>query len=269
MRDVVARLKRLAAPRSLKTSSVGPAAVTLKWTAPKGATPAYYVVLRDGKSLGKTTRRSYTDSKVKPGKVYRYTVRAYDKRKRAGALSASVRVKVPAAGHGADDRSRARRSHAAGSGPDAGPDAAGAASAPPTLSTAMVDRLFWRAGFGPTQAERDAWTGRPVDDLVDWFLEHPGRAGRDEHAAEDRPRARRSTRSCPTSSSSWSGSTACSGRSTRCPTGWRSSGTATGRSAATTARSRSDWALRYRNRLLRFADFGRYPTRRSARWPTR
>ena len=100
MRDVVARLskaaKRLAAPRSLKTSRVGPAAVTLKWAAPKGAAPAYYVVFRDGKSLGKTTRRSYTDSKVKPGKVYRYTVRAYDKRKRAGAPSSSVRVKVPA-----------------------------------------------------------------------------------------------------------------------------------------------------------------------------
>src|SRR5688500_14198743 len=89
--------RRLSAPRALKTSSVGSGGVTLRWTAPKGAKPAYYVVLRDGKSLGKTTRTSFTDSKVKAGRTYRYSVRAYDASKRAGALSRSVRVKVPAA----------------------------------------------------------------------------------------------------------------------------------------------------------------------------
>src|SRR3954452_23886709 len=92
---VSAARRRLSAPRSLKASSVGPAAVTLRWSAPKGAKPAYYVVLRDGKSLGKTTRTSYTDSKVKQGRAYRYTVRAYDAAKRPGALSSSVRVRVP------------------------------------------------------------------------------------------------------------------------------------------------------------------------------
>ena len=169
MRDVVARLKRLAAPRSLKTSRVGPAAVTLKWTAPKGAAPAYYVVFRDGKSLGKTTRKSYTDSKVKPGKVYRYTVRAYDKRKRAGAPTASVRVKVPAAA----SPPTAPAPVAPTPPPPAAPDPTPPAPPRATLSTAMVDRLFWRAGFGPAQADRDAWTGRAVEDLIDWFLNTP------------------------------------------------------------------------------------------------
>ena len=83
MGRVSAAKRRLSAPRSLKTSSVSATAVTLKWTAPKGAKPAYYVVLRDGKAIAKTTRPTYTDRKVKVGKTYRYSVRAYDKGKKA------------------------------------------------------------------------------------------------------------------------------------------------------------------------------------------
>src|SRR5829696_3639500 len=94
-RRMSAARRRLSAPRSLKASSVGSGGVTLRWAAPKGAKPAHYVVLRDGKSLGKTARTSYTDSKVKAGRTYRYSVRAYDSKNRAGALSSSVRVKVP------------------------------------------------------------------------------------------------------------------------------------------------------------------------------
>jgi uncharacterized protein (DUF1800 family) len=37
----------------------------------------------------------------------------------------------------------------------------------------MVDRLFWRAGFGPTQAQRDAWRGKTQAELVDWMLTTP------------------------------------------------------------------------------------------------
>jgi uncharacterized protein (DUF1800 family) len=37
----------------------------------------------------------------------------------------------------------------------------------------MVDRLFWRAGFGPTQAQRDFWTGKKHAELVDYFLDTP------------------------------------------------------------------------------------------------
>src|SRR4051812_31519332 len=87
--------RRLSAPRSLRVASVAPAGVTLRWSAARGPKPAHYVILRDGKSLGKTTRTTYTDTKVKPGKTYRYSVRAYDKGNRAGALSQSVRVKIP------------------------------------------------------------------------------------------------------------------------------------------------------------------------------
>ncbi|MDA0180147.1 DUF1800 domain-containing protein [Solirubrobacter phytolaccae] len=142
------------------------------------------MILRDGKSLGKTTRSSFTDTKVTPGKTYRYAVRAYDKAKRAGALSTSVRVTVP---------------KPAGAKPVGPPGTAnpGAPIAevtptpvpylpppveeepPPTpspydtMTEAMVDRLFWRAGFGPTQEQRDAWIGKRHVDLVDWFLSTP------------------------------------------------------------------------------------------------
>src|SRR5690349_22892584 len=85
--------RRLSAPRSLKAASVGVGGVTLKWNALKGA--KHYVILRDGKSLGKTTHHSYTDHNVVAGKTYRYTVRAYDAHNKAGAVSTSVRVTIP------------------------------------------------------------------------------------------------------------------------------------------------------------------------------
>ena len=204
----------LSAPRSLKATSVAAGGVTLKWTAPKGAKPEHYLVLRDGKSLGKTTRTSYTDTKVKPGRRTATRVRALDERKRAGALSPSVRVKVPKAeelGPPARRRrpTRRRRSPTVTPTPPRRPPPAtptadadrharrpvaptrqpATATAtprhrdrrPPTpdadppdqLTAAMVDRLFWRAGFGPTQAQRDAWTGKTHAELVDWFLNTP------------------------------------------------------------------------------------------------
>ena len=30
------------------------------------------------------------------------------------------------------------------------------------LTEPMVDRLFWRAGFGPTAQDRATWTGKPL-----------------------------------------------------------------------------------------------------------
>ncbi len=38
------------------------------------------------------------------------------------------------------------------------------------LTVPMIDRLFWRAGFGPTEADRAKWKNKPVVSLVDWFL---------------------------------------------------------------------------------------------------
>ena len=44
---------------------------------------------------------------------------------------------------------------------------------PTSMSQAMVDRLFWRAGFGPSAGDRAAWTGKPLDDAVDSLLDTP------------------------------------------------------------------------------------------------
>src|SRR3954454_21943523 len=85
--------KRLDSPRSLKTTALTANGVTLKWNAIKGAKG--YLVLRDGKALAKTTRTSFTDTSVTAGKTYRYSVRAYDASKRAGALSRTLRLTVP------------------------------------------------------------------------------------------------------------------------------------------------------------------------------
>jgi uncharacterized protein (DUF1800 family) len=38
------------------------------------------------------------------------------------------------------------------------------------MTQAMVDRLFWRAGFGPSDADRARWTGKRVGAAVDWML---------------------------------------------------------------------------------------------------
>jgi uncharacterized protein (DUF1800 family) len=37
----------------------------------------------------------------------------------------------------------------------------------------MVDRLFWRAGFGPNDAERSQWTGQPISSLVEYLVSAP------------------------------------------------------------------------------------------------
>jgi uncharacterized protein (DUF1800 family) len=41
------------------------------------------------------------------------------------------------------------------------------------MSQAMVDRLFWRAGFGPSAADRAAWIGQPLAAAVDSLLDTP------------------------------------------------------------------------------------------------
>ena len=178
----VAAAKRLSAPRSLKATNVAWGGVTLKWAAPKGAKPKHYLILRDGKSLGKTTRNTFTDTKVKPGTAYRYTVRALDERNRAGALSSSVRVKVPAqggaraAGTDADDERVAadRDRHAdRAARPDVDPesDAHGAADPDPDAD-------------GDRDAHRDRHADRDPD--RDGHR-HPDRDG-DRHPDGDRHR---------------------------------------------------------------------------------
>jgi uncharacterized protein (DUF1800 family) len=53
------------------------------------------------------------------------------------------------------------------------PPAGAFTGSPTAMSQAMVDRLFWRAGFGPTAADRTNWTGKPVGDAVDFLLNTP------------------------------------------------------------------------------------------------
>ena len=367
--------------------SVGPAASRCKWTAPKGAKPAHYVVLRDGKSLGKTTRDVVHrhEGQARGGRTATRSGR-YDARKKAGALSPSVRVTVPAAARSCRRprrrRTRCRRSRTSATssptrwptrstvrrsrpGPTPGPSPTPSPSPQPdarrrrpsptasptprrptpsptatpspsptpvadvrrpsptsdarrrrptpvadaqrpsptpdarlrrptpdarrpsptpdarrrrptpvaeptpvadarrptpvahadadpdevVMTAAMVDRLFWRAGFGPAAADR-ATVGRQeaVGELVDWFLntpasrldadvadcrvhgapagaqglggaDRPARVGHRARARVDRPHAARGQPAART--------------------GWRSSGIATGRSAATTASSRT------------------------------
>ncbi|MBE2315510.1 DUF1800 family protein [Solirubrobacter sp. CPCC 204708] len=158
--------------------------MTLKWAAPKGAKPAYYVVVRDGKSLGRTTRASFTDTTVKAGRTYRYAVRAYDKAKRAGALTPSRRVTVPKQTDvptpGTPGTSNPAAPIAAVTPTPEIPSVPTPVATPTpvpspydTMTEAMVDRLFWRAGFGPTQAQRDAWVGKRHADLVEWLVSTP------------------------------------------------------------------------------------------------
>jgi uncharacterized protein (DUF1800 family) len=64
----------------------------------------------------------------------------------------------------------AGKAPAAGGGGGGG---GGSAGDGPVLTLGMVDRLFWRAGFGPRQADRTTWTGRTVGEAVDWMLETP------------------------------------------------------------------------------------------------
>ena len=64
------------------------------------------------------------------------------------------------------------------------------------MTQPMVDRLFWRAGFGPDAADRAKWVGKPVADAVDWLLTTPGHAVR--RVARRRTTASRSTRTATT-----------------------------------------------------------------------
>ncbi len=189
--------RRLSAPQAPKVMSVGPAGVTLRWSAPKGTKPAAYQVLRDGRVLARTTHRSFTDTGVMPGKTYRYAIRGVDSHGRRGLLSGAVRVPVPkrstnpvarppgtvpATGGSTPVIAPIEQGSPPGSAPTPDPTATPTPTPTPTpvptpdpnaMTAAMVDRLFWRAGFGASDAQRAAWVGKLPEELVDWFLDTP------------------------------------------------------------------------------------------------
>jgi len=98
------------------------------------------------------------------------------------------------------------------------------------MTQAMVDRMFWRAGFGPSAQNRSDWLNRKQSDLADWFLNTPVQL-----AATKTPPLTAATPPVainPLVSDvelELECSTECSERSTRFRIAWPSSGTVTGR----------------------------------------
>ncbi|MFE7747521.1 PHB depolymerase family esterase [Streptomyces sp. NPDC057428] len=78
----------LPAPTGLKVAGVTDSSASLTWNTVGSA--ASYLVYRDGAKVATTTSASYTDTGLKAGTSYRYTVSAADSGGTAGAASAAV-----------------------------------------------------------------------------------------------------------------------------------------------------------------------------------
>ncbi|MFI8004656.1 PHB depolymerase family esterase [Streptomyces sp. NPDC086010] len=78
----------LPAPTGLKVAGVTDSTASLAWNTVGSA--ASYLVYRDGAKVATTTAASYTDTGLKAGTSYRYTVAAADSGGTAGAASAAV-----------------------------------------------------------------------------------------------------------------------------------------------------------------------------------
>ena len=128
----------------LHATATGAHAVRLSWAS--AARAKRYEVQRDGRRIGTPAVPAFTDKAMSSGAWHRYRVRGLGAHGRAGPWSKTVGVQVPKAGGGGGGSS--------------------------TLTRAMVDRIFWRAGFGPTDAERSAWVGKKHFALVDFLLTH-------------------------------------------------------------------------------------------------
>ncbi len=122
----------------------------------------------------------------------------------------------------------------------------------------MVDRLFWRAGFGPLQSQRDFWTGKTHAELVDWFVSEP--SALDESLPK--PRTSGGLPIDPLVSDielelEWIDrmQRAINPLPDRLAFFWHRHW-AISRDEGNIAYA---WALAYRDRMLRYADFGTYP----------
>jgi uncharacterized protein (DUF1800 family) len=166
---------RPSAPGALRAHAVGQTRLTLTWHAAhddRGVTG--YEGWRGGRRIARVRGRRYVDRKVKAGHAYRYVVRAVDA---AGNRSRASHTLVVRTLPVATPAPPATKAPAIAPGATSGGTPPGDPSPPPPAGTpltqAMVDRVFWRAGFGPSAAERAAWTGRTVEELVDSLLSSP------------------------------------------------------------------------------------------------
>ncbi len=161
-----------APPTHLRATRVTAYAVSLDWRPPRGvATHARYEVLRNGHRVGTSRTHDLTDTGVRPSTAYSYAVRTVPPHGRPGSAGAALHVRTPTApspGSTVPGPPPPALAPAPPASTPPGPGPGGGPSAP--MTTAMVDRLWWRAGFGATDVERSAWTGKDVSELVDFFL---------------------------------------------------------------------------------------------------
>ncbi len=137
-------------PRHLRTTALTPQLVALAWERVSGRS-VQYDLYRNGRHVARARHPHFKDHGVHPSTTYRYRVAA-----RAGRHE----------GH----RSRELTVHT----PALAPAPPGLPNWPdPKLTQPMVDRLFWRAGFGPTGADRTQWTGQPASALIEHFMTTP------------------------------------------------------------------------------------------------
>ena len=98
-RALAARPHTPSAPSRLKARA-DTNGVHLRWRAPARGRAMRYRIERGGRPLARVgrTRRSYTDRRVRPGRTYRYRVRALGRAGTRSRASRAVLVTVPAAG---------------------------------------------------------------------------------------------------------------------------------------------------------------------------
>ena len=145
----------LSPPERLHSLKVTSSLVSIAWRRSHDHGPRVrYEVLRNGRHLAHARTARFDDHRVKPGTTYRYAVRTIDG-DRHSRRTRILFITTPAL----------VTSATLAPAPPSPPPAP-----PPALTQAMVDRLFWRAGFGPNDAERLQWTGQPIADLVEYFV---------------------------------------------------------------------------------------------------
>jgi uncharacterized protein (DUF1800 family) len=165
------------APGNVRARAITSASVSLTWDPPAAHAgrhhrAARYDVLRDGNVLARVRETFFNDTAVSPDTAYRYQVRLARRHGRHGPRSASLLARTLRRARGAPVP--LPPGWGASTGGDASPAPVPGIDSRTKLTQPMVDRLFWRAGFGPSPADRSTWVGRAVQDLVDWLITTPG-----------------------------------------------------------------------------------------------